>query len=218
MGARAALPAQARRRDQLGRPREHAVSATLSALRRRRADPAELARARSARCGAATCARCCASSSRCTRGRGRSACSRASSATATAAAATSWPGSAARVVGYAGLLLQPSTTATSPTSPSTPPGTAHKIGTRLLLTLARQARAGGRQEPHPRGAGQQPRRPGACTGVRLRARRDPQGVLRERRGRHRHVGPRHRRARVRRPPRTPSRRPCPGTTSWEGLA
>ena len=106
----------------------------------------------------------------------------------------------------------PTATATSPTSPSTRPGSAAKIGTRLLLTLARQARSAGAPGPHPRGAGQQPAAPRPCTRPSASRRSGMrQQVLRERRGRHRDVGPRHRRARVRRPARRPSRQRIPGT-------
>ena len=64
----------------------------------------------------------------------------------------------------------------------------------------------GRHEPDPRGPGEQRRGPGALPRVRLRARRDPQGLLRrDEGGRHRHVGQRRRQ-----PRRTPSAsRACP---------
>ena len=71
----------------------------------------------------------------------------------------------------------------------------HKLGTRLLHTLATRGDRPGRQEPHARGAGQQRRRPGALPRLRVRAGRDPQGLLRrDQGGRHRDVGQRRRHA------------------------
>ena len=67
-----AVPAQARRRDQLDRPATARPARGGRALRR---DPADARRHDRCRCGAGTSAACCASSSRSTRGRGRSACS-----------------------------------------------------------------------------------------------------------------------------------------------
>ena len=96
------------------------------------------------------------------------------------------------------------TTATSPRWPSTRPGTATRLGTRLLHALAVGRHRAGRQEPHPRGAGEQRRGPGALPGLRLRAGRDPQGLLRrDQGGRHHHVGQRRRQPGVRRAARRP---------------
>ena len=75
------------------------------------------------------------------------------------------------------------------------PGWHHRgIGTVLLLDLARAAPRARGAAPHPRGPGGQRPGPGAVPPLRLRPRRGPQELLRrDGRGRHRHVGPRHRR-------------------------
>ena len=106
----------------------------------------------------------CASSSRCTRARGRSAVFDGEiGATGTGRRCYVVAKVGSTVVGYAGVLYHSTATATSPTSPSTRPSTAHKIGTRLLLTLARQARMAGLQEPDARGAGRATRARRRCT-------------------------------------------------------
>ena len=131
------------------------------------------------------------------------------------APATSWPRSDGAVVGYAGLLYQLDDAHVTNVAVD-PARHRHKIGTRLLLTLARQARAAGSKnitlEVRVSNTGAQAmyQRFGfAPVGMR-------QTLLRERRGRHRDVGPRHRHARVRRAASTPSRRRCPGRTTWDG--
>ncbi len=53
------------------------------------------------------------------------------------------------VVGYSGSCWS-AKTRTSPPSPSTRAGSQHQIGTRLLLNIARDARAARRAAPHTR--------------------------------------------------------------------
>ena len=54
----------------------------------------------------------------------------------------------------------------------------HKIGTRLLLALAREGDRARRDRPHARGAAVEPRRAGAVPALRVRAGRRAQGLLR----------------------------------------
>ena len=78
----------------------------------------------------------------------------------------------------------------------------------------------GPPQPHARGAGEQPRRPGALPPLRVRARGHPQGLLpRDPRGRLDHVGPRHRPGALRRSAWRPSRPPSRAgraSRAWPG--
>ena len=164
----------------------------LSRLLRRDADDAA---GRSSRCAAATSP----TSWRSSRCRTRKPWSRdvfherARAGHAPASATTSSPAPARAVVGYAGLMFVVDD--------------AHV--TNIAVAADRQrdgdrhpaaGRAGvGGDRPRLRGddaggAGQQHRRPGAVPQLRVRAGRHAPAVLREHRGRHRHVVPRHRRA------------------------
>ena len=95
----------------------------------------------------------------------------------------------------------------------------HKIGTRLLLVLAREAIARGRDEPHARSAHVEPRRAGALPAVRVRPGRRAQELLpRGQRGRARDVGARGRPSRVHRAARRPSSAGFPARPSWRNGA
>ena len=105
---------------------------------------------------------------------------------------------------------------TSPPSPSTRAGTAHKIGTRLLLVLAREAIGRGAHRAHARGADVEHRARRTCTGASGSARRRAQELLPgDQRGRARDVGARGRPARVRRAARRRSSARVPGETVVE---
>ena len=104
-----------------------------------------------------------------------------------------------RLVGYGGLMLAPDSAHVTNIAVD-PLQQRAGVGTRLLLALARDAIAMaapaltlevrvGNVAAHP-----------AVRALRLRAGGDPQAVLRGSGRRHRHVGPRHRSARLRRPP------------------
>ena len=121
------------------------------------------------------------------------------------------------VVGYAGLLYQLDDGHVTNVAVD-PAHHRHKIGSRLLLTLARQARKAGSKNltlevrVSNRGAQAMYQSFGfAPVGMRS-------AVLRGRRGRHRDVGQRHRHARVRATASTPSRRRCPAAPRGTGLA
>ena len=148
--------------------------------------------------------RCCASRSRSTRGRGACRCSCRELALRTTRAYF-----VARVgrdvVGYAGLMMTAEDGHVT-TIAVDPKWHRHKIGTRLLLALAREAIARDAREPDPRGPAVEQGRAGPVPAVRLRSGRRAQGLLPgDERGRARHVGPRGRHARVRRAARTASR-------------
>ena len=72
------------------------------------------------------------------------------------------------VVGYGGLMVSGDDGHIT-TLAVDPAWHRRKIGSRLLLALAREGVSPGRGQPHPRGAGGQRRRPGALPAVRLRA-------------------------------------------------
>ena len=121
-------------------------------------------------------------------------------------AATRWRTIGPLVVGFCGLMVVEEdghiTTLTVD-----PAWHRRGIGTVLLLDQARAAPALGRAPPDARGAGVEHPGPGAVPPFRLRAGGRPAELLRrDRRGRHRHVGARHRHRRLRgaaSPPSTP---------------
>ena len=102
------------------------------------------------------------------------------------------------VVGYAGLLFSRRRRPRHDDRRRPRSGTAARSARGCSSSSRRQVDRRGRQEPHARGAGEQRRRAGDVPAVRLRARRRAQGLLRrDQRGRDRDVGPRRRHRRVR---------------------
>ena len=90
-----------------------------------------------------------------------------------------------------------STTATSPRSRSTRSGTGTRSAPGCCCMLARQCDRGTGPRASPSRCGRATTARRRCTGSSGSRRRHAQGLLRDQRGRHRDVGPRHRHARVR---------------------
>ena len=112
-----------------------------------------------------------------------------------------------RVVGFGGLHVRARRRPTSPPSPSSPTHQGTGIGTRLLLVLVPRGQSPGARRPSPWRCGSATSPPGPLyQRFGFVPGRDPQELLRrDRRGRPRDVGPRHRQRRVRASGSTPSR-------------
>ena len=119
------------------------------------------------------------------------------------------------VVGYAGLMMTAEDGHVT-TIAVDPKWHRHKVGTRLLLGLARGGDRAWRGEPDARGAAVEQGRAGPVPQVRLLSGRRAQELLPgDERGRARHVGPRGQHTRVRGAARPASRRRSPARPTIE---
>ena len=197
------LPPPARRPDQLGDPGEQGRGEREHRWRGSSSAPTPAASS-SSRCAGATWPASSRSSGRRTPSRGRRPCSTTSSTrSAPATATTSWPGRGRAVVGYGGLMFVADEAHVTNIAVH-PDHRRDGIATRLLGDLADVAIARGCAAWTLEVRASSPGAQALYRAFGFAPGRRPRPLLREHRGRHRHVVPRHPVARVRRAPGRPA--------------